>query len=481
MSFAAAVTVTRSGRQILINGQAFNVRGVSYSPTPVGSTLTGGGGSCIGGYTWWTDRPTYVADFPLIQRLGANTIRTYNLMNSASTRAQVIQALDEAQARGLYVIMGFFVQSTADLSNGATRAALRAEFLNSVNAYKDHAAVLMWAVGNEQNLAANGNNRADWYTLLNLMAGDAKGADANHLVMSAEGECLAPDCTPQIDMQIGDAALSADDASLTNLDVWGVNVYRGTSFGTFFDVLASSTSKAVVVTEFGKDAYKDSAAQEDQSMQAAYLTSQWTEIAANLNTANTSKILSGGVVFEWSDEWWKDGGGTTCVSHNTAILFTRPADTTDPGYNDEWFGLVSVSPIDAVNNPSGTARTLRAGYTALQRFWNASAVSGTGGGSSLIDGTARNFPNPFRAGAENTKFVVLLNAAAGVDIRIYDAGGQFVASLNRTASGAGRVELSWDGRNRQGDLVSPGLYVARIEAKGADREDKQYRRIVAVK
>ncbi len=479
--FAAATSVSVSGRQLLVSGQAFTVKGVSYSPTPVGSTLTGGGGGCIGGYQWWTDRPTYVADFPLIQRLGANTIRTYDLMNSASTRSQVLAALDEAQARGLYVIMGYYVQSSADVTNAGTRTSLRNEFLASVQAYKDHPAVLMWAVGNEQNLLSNGNNQPAWYTLLNLMAGDAKSVDSNHPVMSVEGECLTPDCTPANEMQIGDAALSANDASLTQLDIWGVNVYRGTSFGNFFSLLASSTSKPVLLTEFGKDAYRDSLNQESQALQASYLTSQWTEIAANLSASNPAKILTGGVVFEWTDEWWKDGGGTSCNAHNTTVLFTRPSDTTDPGYNDEWFGLASVSAIDAVSNPAGTARTLRSGYTSLQTFWNPSAVAATSGSASLLDGPVRNFPNPFRVGAENTTFVVILNTAAIVDIRIYDAGGQFVASLHRAAAGAGRVELRWDGRNRQGEQVSSALYIAKIQAKSADREEEQFRRVVAVK
>lgn len=478
---AAATSVSVSGRQILVGGQAFAVRGVSYSPTPVGQTLTSGGGGCIGSYTWWTDRPTYVADFPLIERMGANTIRTYNLMNSAATRAQVLQALDEAYARHLYVIMGYFVQASDDLTQAAVRTQLRSDFLASVQAYKDHPAVLMWAIGNEQNLAVNGNDQAAWYTLLNLMAGDAKGADANHVVLSAEGECLAPDCAPALDMQIGNAGFSADDASLTNLDVWGVNVYKGSSFGNFFDSVALLTTKPVLVTEFGKDAYKDATGQEDQALQAGHLTSQWTEIAAHLSASDPSKILAGGVAFEWTDEWWKDGGGTTCNTHNTAILFTRATDTSDSGYNDEWFGLASVSPVDAVSNPAGTARTLRSGYTALQTFWNPSAVTGSSASESLLSGTVRNYPNPFRLGAEATKFVMLLNAAAKVDVDIYDAGGQSVASYTRVANGAGRLEINWDGRNRRGDPVSPGLYVARIKASDATRDEKQYRRVVAVR
>src|SRR5258708_7773421 len=74
-----AAVVTVSGRKLLVNGQAFSIQGVNYSPTPVGFTLTLPSGGCTGPYQWWTNRPTYVADFPLIHKLGANTIRTFNL------------------------------------------------------------------------------------------------------------------------------------------------------------------------------------------------------------------------------------------------------------------------------------------------------------------------------------------------------------------------------------------------------------------
>jgi hypothetical protein len=406
--------------------------------------------------------------------MGANTIRTYNLMNSASTRAEVLQALDSAHANNLKVVMGYFVQVSENFADASTRTRLRSEFLASVQAYKDHPAVLLWAIGNEQNLN-NGNSNANWYSLVNQMAGDAKAADPNHPVTSVQGEI--PGTTT---LQIGSAGFGTDDATMTNLDLWGVNAYRGQTFGNLFSTLASSTSKPILLTEFGKDAYRDAAGAEDQAMQAGYLSAQWTQIAANLS-ATGSGILAGGVIFEWSDEWWKDFSGLSCQTHDSAILFSRSDDTTDPGYNEEWFGMVSVSPVDAVSNPAGTQRTLRRGYTTMQGFWNPQAVQSLAASSSVFEGTVRNFPNPFRVGSQNTTFVALVTGAATIDVAIYDAGQQFVTSISRSTTGQGRLEVSWDGRNSQGAHVSPGLYFARIEGRSNGREDKQFRRVVAVK
>ncbi len=472
---AAATTVTVNGRQLLVNGQAYTVRGVDYSPIPPGSTAVGTGSGCLGGYEWWADRAVYVADFPLIKRLGANTIRAYGILNdTSSTTIQRVRAmLDEAQARGLYVIMNSYPSHFADPSVPATQAAWQAGFVAAVNAYKDHPAVLIWEFGNENNLD-NGQNAA-WYPFVDQVAAAAKAADPIHPIMTVEGE------TPTVQFTVGSVARLADDAHMTHLDLWGVNVYRGTSFQGMFEVFAASTSKPILLSEFGKDAYKDSAGQEDQAMQASYISAQWQEIAPRLSATDPTKMLAGAVAFEWADEWWKDFNGTSCLNHDTVVLFTRSGDPVDPNYQDEWFGLTSVSPINAITNPAGTARTLRTSYTTLQAFWNPAAATATSESLSLFEGPVRNYPNPFRVGAGNTKFVAFLNLAAKVDVKIYDAGGQFVASLTQGATGPGRVELLWDGRNSQGAFVSPGLYLVRIEGSGSGKEEKQFRRVVAVK
>jgi flagellar hook capping protein FlgD/glycosyl hydrolase family 72 (putative glucanosyltransferase) len=477
----SAANVTVSGRRLLVNGQPYAIQGVDYSPTPVGNTVQNPSTNCQPGlYQWWTDRPTYVADFPLIHTLGANTIRTYSLMNSGSTSSAVLAALDQAQASHLYVVMGYFVQTFTgyDLSNASNQAQITSEVLASVKTYKTHPAVLMWVIGNEQNLN-NGDNTA-WYSFLNTLAGQVKSADPNHPVGTAEGECPQGGCaTPTYN--VGNAAVQADDSHMNNLDLWGVNAYRGTSFQGLFQTLASSTTKAIYVTEFGKDAWHDAINMEDQAMQATYINSQWQEIAANLSASTATNPLIGGTVFEWTDEWWKD---TTddCLTHGIQVVFSRVGDTVDPNYQGEWFGLAAVSNVNAVSNPAGTNRSLRKSYTTLQGFWNPAAaqISGAAAGSYFSD-TVRNYPNPFRIGVEGTKFVALVNGAGAFDIRIYDAGGQFVTSFRQDTAAAGRYTFDWDGHNRQGAYVSPGLYFAKIHGHSSGHEETQYRRVVGVK
>src|SRR5207249_2672879 len=76
-AFSTATSVTVSGRQLLVAGQPFTVQGVDYSPYPVGTTAQASSLNCVGPYFWWADRSSYIADFPLIKKMGANTVRAY--------------------------------------------------------------------------------------------------------------------------------------------------------------------------------------------------------------------------------------------------------------------------------------------------------------------------------------------------------------------------------------------------------------------
>jgi hypothetical protein len=483
-----AATVTTNGRQLVVNGQAFTVKGVNYSPAPVGYSVAGAGTNCLGPYHWWLDRNTYMADFPQIHHMGANTIRTFDLMNSAGSTSQVLQALDAAQANGLYVIMGYFVSQSVDLSNAGVQSQITSEFLTAVSAYKNHPAVLMWQLGNENNLN-NGNANPTWYSLIESIAQQAKAIDPFHAITTAEGECQGADCFPVLPanqgftFHVGDAAVGANDAAMQFLDVWSVNAYRGKTFQGLFQLLVSSTTKPVLVSEFGKDAWHDSANANDADMQSSYISSQWREIENNLSaTGAGSAILAGGTVFEWSDEWWKDSGND-CHTHGTQVIFHRLDDATDPNYQDEWFGLTTVASTNSFSNPNGTTRIQRSAYSLLQSYWSPSISSAAAvAPTHFFADDVRNYPNPFSVGSSPTRFVAYVNDTGTIDIRIYDASGQFVTGLPLIGStGPGRYELVWDGKNSHGEYVSSGLYFAKIEGKGALHSDHQFRRVVAVK
>ena len=83
------------------------------------------------------------------------------------------------------------------------------------------------------------------------------------------------------------------------------------------------------------------------------------------------------------------------------------------------------------------------------------------------------------------QFTVLkLNQARPVTVRIYDLRGRMVRELevrelNERTGLSGRYRSLWDGRDRTGILVAPGIYLCRIKVD-AEREESVQMRMVAV-
>lgn len=73
----------------------------------------------------------------------------------------------------------------------------------------------------------------------------------------------------------------------------------------------------------------------------------------------------------------------------------------------------------------------------------------------------QNYPNPFNPG---TTIPYQLSKSAHVTIRIYSLLGQEVQTLVDEVKQPGIYKIEWDGKNRQGQTVSTGLYVIRMEA-----------------
>jgi len=89
---------------------------------------------------------------------------------------------------------------------------------------------------------------------------------------------------------------------------------------------------------------------------------------------------------------------------------------------------------------------------------------------------AHGYPNPFHAGKEAVRLSYVLAQDASVHVGIYTLFGDLVRELSLPAGAVGGTrglnEIPWDGRNGKGDLVSAGVYVARIEGTGTTEQIK---------
>ena len=80
-----------------------------------------------------------------------------------------------------------------------------------------------------------------------------------------------------------------------------------------------------------------------------------------------------------------------------------------------------------------------------------------------------NYPNPFNP---STTIAYELPTASEVSLKVYDISGRLVATLNDEPKAAGYHYSNWSGLDEFGNLVSTGVYLARLEAKGFNKTIK---------
>ena len=333
-----------SGNTLLVEGRSFIIKGLCYQAVPIGE------------FPWiydiYNDANIYDRDLPILRDMGANTIRTYSKVTSSG----FLDACYNGGVDPVYVVMGFYIDGDLDLGDPTIRDSIKADFINYVNTYKDHPAVLMWSPGNETEYTYTG---CDWeyYSLLNELAEEA---------YIAEGSTYHPVTSAMVDISdIGDSGLLTSDSDMDYLDVWGANVYRGQFFGDLFDDYASKSGKVFWVSEFGVDTWHTNDKNGDPADGVLDEVSQencdvalWDEIASR------GDVCSGGAVFEYSDEWWKGHYGDPAAHDYQGFAYNNPTHP-DEYSNEEWYGLVAVSD----NGIGPDIVSMRNVYYGLQSRW----------------------------------------------------------------------------------------------------------------
>ncbi|MBU0559032.1 MAG: DUF5123 domain-containing protein [Bacteroidetes bacterium] len=140
------------------------------------------------------------------------------------------------------------------------------------------------------------------------------------------------------------------------------------------------------------------------------------------------------------------------------VTLTAVADT---GYIfTDWSGDLT-STINPVNVVLDVSKTITAKFdidTYVDEL-----------GIPTVFALEQNFPNPFNP---STTIKYALPVDANVSVRIYNVLGQEVITLIRNVEfAAGYQNVVWNGTNNNGENVSTGIYIYRIEAKGIDGKD----------
>jgi len=310
------VGVRIDGPRILVDGVPFHIQGVCWNPVPKG-----------GVHPADLDFAAAAAvDVPLMAAAGINAVRTYEPLTDRGV-------LDALHAAGIYVLNTVYPYGGNEPSSAAA----------AVESVRDHPANLMWVIGNEWNY--NG-----------LYVGLSHEASIERLNQVAAA-IRAVDTTRPISTVYGELPSVETLAAMPEIDVWGLNVYRGIGFGTLFSDWAARSSKPFYLSEYGADAWNALSGAEDTQSQADAVGALTELILDNASAFSTTGTCAGGTVFEWADEWWKDDSGSPDAQDIGGVA-PGGGPHPDQTFNEEWWGIVDID-----RNP-------RPAYRELERIFS---------------------------------------------------------------------------------------------------------------
>ena len=296
--FSSVKEIKISGRQIIADGSPYTIKGICYHPVPKGSAKR--------------DFRNLSQDLALMVEAGINTIRVYEPIDDNAV-------LDELHAAGIKVIIGFGYNQDGNFD------ILSGTFIDYVNKYKNHEAILLWELGNEYNYHPEWfeGDIKNWYMALNNAAKIIHENDATHPVTTAHGEL--PDTL----------VLS----SCPDIDVWGMNIYRWDDPTDIFAQWRNLSSKPMYLSEAGGDSYmtisKDGYDQGINEKAQADANAKILE-----RVFNNAEVCAGVTLFSFTDGWWKAGNNDSQDIGGFAPNSTGvPYDGTP---NEEYWGIVDI-------------------------------------------------------------------------------------------------------------------------------------------
>ncbi|MFH1768558.1 MAG: glycoside hydrolase family 2 TIM barrel-domain containing protein [Candidatus Omnitrophota bacterium] len=289
--------------RLYVNGGVFFVKGVCYEPVKVGDKLSAanewmdydfnnnGINDCA--YDSWVDKnrnnrqdPDEVdlGDFYLMKEMGVNAIRLYHHVN---IKKEVLR--DIYERFGIRVIIGNLLgaycwgsgaswQQGTDYTNPEHCKSMLDDVKRMVLEHKDEPYLLMWLLGNENDVAGcyenstfnNTNARLKpevFAKFVNKMAEFIHFLDRDHPVGVCDSTYLLlsyyKDFTPAIDFI-------------------GFNSYAGHyGLSSLFRTVKFYIDKPVLISEFGADSYDHRKGGRNEDLQIFYHKSSWRDIVNN--------------------------------------------------------------------------------------------------------------------------------------------------------------------------------------------------------
>ncbi|MCX6319768.1 MAG: glycosidase [Bacteroidetes bacterium] len=429
------VKKTEAGFKLNVNGKDFFINGMNWDYFPVGTNFS---------YSLWNQpddviRAALDNEMPLLKNMGVNTIRQYTGVPARWVKYiyenyGIYTLLNHSFGRYGLTLKGNWHPNT-DYSNPLVKELLMKEVKDMVSQYKNVPGVLMFLLGNENNYGLfwrgaetenipmqdrkSTKDAFYLYKLFNDAVKEMKTLDAGHPMAICNGDLLFSDLIAK---------------ECTDVDVIGINSYRGLTFTDLYDRAKKELGKPVMLTEFGADAFNTQAGSEDQSYQAKCLVSNWKEIYANAAGMGKNGNSIGGFTFQFSDGWWKTGQTTNLDEHDITASWSNGGYLNDysageNNMNEEWFGICAKGKT----NERGTYDLYpRAAYYALRDMHHFNPYAGNSqqldqlAAAPIADAMLRARGDQAALQAEDKGKIYLSDMQA--NFTTYNTGGSLIAT-----------------------------------------------------
>lgn len=337
--------------QLVVKKRPYIIKGMVYNPVPIGENHL---------YDFWSDaRRPHMVDGELMKEAGVNTIRVYQPGKYVKATKDTMN--DLYNIFGIRVAMGHWLGFWDDpnYADPVFRERVKKDVLDMVRTYKDEKGILVWILGNENNVSFSYGpqstnlwttdeiERLDdpflkrqarakfYYSFVNEIAMEIHKIDKNHPVVLANAELTDIDAAVDV---------------TSDIDILGCSIYRGKSFGSFFREAQKKINKPILITEFGCDRYDAFLEKEEQFIQAEFIEAEVKEVKKNIFNETGVGNSIGCFVFEWTDEWWKleENDAARWSIHDTAASWSNGAYYFDikaaqnMNINEEWWGVCSL-------------------------------------------------------------------------------------------------------------------------------------------
>ncbi len=436
------------GSKLQINGNDFFIIGMNWDYFPIGENYN---------YSLWTKPDDIIKEaldreMTLLKNLGVNAIRQYvgiqpKWIEYIYKNYGIYTIINHSFGRYGVNINGVYVQNT-DYGDTQTREQLLTEVNDLVNEYKDTPGLLMWLLGNENNygLFWGGAETEDipegetlesvrarhMYKLFNEGIKEIKKYDTNHPVAICNGDLLFIDIIKE---------------EVPDMDVFGVNAYRGISFTDAFKKVKEKLDVPLMFTEFGSDAFNEKEMREDQKMQTKYLLGNWKEIYENAYGQGETGISLGGITFQFSDGWWKYLQDSNLSVHDIHASWSNGGYIEDyvegeNNMNEEWFGICAKGPT----NERGLYQLYpRAAYYALKDAFQINPLDKNINATAIRSHFEKISPTPYvlkargdKAALESSKLSLVRLSGLRLDFETFSTGGEKITTPDDPV--AGRTE-----------------------------------------